>query len=216
MYRLVIFDLDGTLLNTSTGIIASVKYALAANEKRIPSDDVLKGFIGPPLKRSFVNLPDVEEYEADKLVEDFRKKYRNHDIYLAELYDGILDIVEYLHNLGIKLAIATYKPQDMALRLISHFAIDKYFKVIAGADSEGNKTKADLISEVRDKFSSYNDSEILMIGDCYSDAEAAKLQNISFLGVSYGFEIRATSRDVERTAAIGVARQAQEIKKYIV
>lgn len=216
MYRLVIFDLDGTLLNTSTGIIASVKYALVANEKRIPSDDVLKGFIGPPLKRSFVNLLDIEEYEADKLVEDFRKKYRNHDIYLAELYDGILDIVEYLHNLGVKLAIATYKPQDMALRLISHFAIDKYFKVIAGADSEGNKTKADLISEVRDKFSSYNDSEILMIGDCYSDAEAAKLQNISFLGVSYGFEIRDTLRDIERTAAIGVARQAQEIKKYIV
>lgn len=215
MYKLVIFDLDGTLLDTSVGIISSVKFALSNNGKCIPSEDVLKGFIGPPLKKSFLNLPDVEENDVNKLVEDFRKQYRNGDIYLAKLYDGILDVVENLHNLGIRLAVATYKPQDMALKLISRFTMDKYFEVVYGADSEGRKTKSDIVGEVIDTFVSYDKRDILMIGDCYSDADAAKLQNVSFLGVSYGFEIKGTLMDIERTAAIGVVNQAKEIKRYI-
>lgn len=215
MYKLIIFDLDGTLLDTSKGVISSVKFTLSDNGKCIPNDNVLKSFIGPPLKESFFNLPDVEEHEVNKLVADFRKKYRSSGIYLAELYDGMLDVLKDLRGMGIQLAIATYKPQDMAITLSAEFAIDGYFADIFGADCEGKKTKSDIIGEIINKYVSYDTRDILMIGDCYSDADAAKLQNISFLGVAYGFEIRDTPMDRKRTEAIGIVTKAKDIKAYV-
>lgn len=215
MYKLIIFDLDGTLLDTSKGIVASIESALLSNGKRIPTVNVLKSFIGPPLKVSFGRMPDIEDSEADKLVADFRKKYRAGDMFLAELYDGILDLLKDLHGMGIELAIATYKPQDMAVKLAGEFAIGNYFTVISGADCDGRKTKADIVREVIDKYPLYDREDILMIGDSYSDAEAAKLQNISFLGAAYGFEIRNTPGDKKRTEAIGIVDEAQHIRQYI-
>lgn len=193
-YDLYIFDMDGTLIDTSPGIIKSVCHTLKAFDKAIPDDEILTSFIGPPLKKSFALLPDVAEDEAEEMVKVFRREYRGKEILNAKLYEGIISLCGKLCEDGAKLAVATNKPTPFAQKLASHFHLEQFIPVICGADMNGLLKKTDLIRKAMELSKEPNEEKTVMIGDTAGDAEAAAECGVDFIGVSYGFGIWESSR----------------------
>lgn len=186
MYKCIIFDLDGTLFDTSDGIIKALDetisnlgyHELSINEKMT--------FIGPPISHSLKRVYNVSEAEAQNGLNIFREIYEEKYLYNAQLYPKIIELLDLLLSKNIYMTIATYKREDMAEKIIKYFSLDKYFNTINGSDINNTFTKADIIKKSipNNKF---NKNDILMIGDTISDYNAAKEVGIDFIGVNYGF-----------------------------
>lgn len=207
--RGAIFDLDGTLLDTSEGIINSVTYMTKKLGYTTPDDDMLKTFIGPPIKERMMQLYDISESEALQAHLLFRKNYSQNNIFKAKRYDGINELLAGIHANGIKLGVATYKREDQAILLLQKFGLDKYFNAIHGADAEGRYSKTDIIEMCINELK-INRKEIVMIGDSDSDAIGARNIGIKFLAVTYGFGFK-TENSTKKYPNIGVASNCKQI-----
>ena len=97
-YDAVIFDLDGTLLDTSEGISGSVGYVIKTLGLEPVSNEVMRSFIGPPIQKSFARVYGLSEDEADNAADLFRARYKDHDLLLARPYDGIIEAAIRAHN----------------------------------------------------------------------------------------------------------------------
>lgn len=186
-YRLVIFDLDGTLLDTRAGVLTSVKYTIQKAGLTPLEDSVLQSFIGPPIKDSFSKTYGVsDEDRLRELVRIFRDRYKDVDLLKAEPYEGIFTVFQTLQDKGVKTAVATYKRQDYTEKILNHFGFNRYTDIIYGADPDNKLKKKDII-ELCIKKAGIAIRDALMIGDTMHDAEAARQLDMDFLGVTYGF-----------------------------
>ena len=183
----VIFDLDGTLLDTSPGILECVRYTADRLGYPALSMDQLLTFIGPPLKESFVRCYGCSEEEAAALTAAYRVHYREGALLHAEPYAGIFELCDALKKNGFQLAVATNKPNVFSEQILRHFGFDRYITVIHGADMEGKLSKADLIRRCVEHVGNGDPSACVMIGDSEIDAKGAYEAGVPFIGVSYGF-----------------------------
>lgn len=197
-YRLVIFDLDGTLLDTSEGLLRAFRKTLTANGLPVISDDSLRTAIGPPFYRYlFETYPELSEQDALRLTDEFRKIYvEDGDLFRASLYPDILRLWETLSKRGVTLAVATNKRQDQAVSLLSHFGFDHYSAHLYGTDVEKTMRKADVIRHCLSATGISRELTV-MVGDTEDDAIGAGSAGIDFIGVCYGFGFR-TADDVMR------------------
>jgi len=187
-YKLLIFDVDGTLFDTSEGIISSVKYALKKNKLSLSHGiDYQRTFIGPPIQNTLKRLfPHLSDERIKEVALDFRNQYKDVDLCKATPYSGLYEALDKLTQKGIKIAVATFKREDYAYDIVDHFGITKYTDNIFGQDFEGKRDKADII-ELAIKKSGLPGEDCLMIGDTSSDGDAAKKAGIDFLEVTFGF-----------------------------
>ena len=209
-YKLVIFDLDGTLLDTSEGILSAAKYAISQSGRVIPNQDVLETYIGPPIQQSFAKTFGIEGKELDDMALLFRNQYKDIDLLKAVPYEGIYELCKTLIDKEFILAVATYKREDYALKLLEYYRFDKYMSIICGSDFAGQFTKADIIRKVIElsKVCSYDD--VVMIGDTHHDAIGAEALGLDFIGVTYGFGYKSNS-DIVGNNVVGVAHDTSEI-----
>lgn len=147
MIKAVIFDLDGTLLDTGKGVVKSVKYTIQQMKLPSLSQSELETFVGPPIKNKLQQTFDLTEEQAVEGMNIFRNHYGKEDIYIAEPYAAIEDLLGMLKRDGYKLGVATYKREDQAIKLLEKMQIADFFDVIHGADSEGKMSKADVINK---------------------------------------------------------------------
>lgn len=213
-YDMVIFDVDGTLLDTTEGILASVKYTVDKCGFEEPDEDVIKTFIGPPIKESFLKTYKIDNEVANELTMVFRDRYKDFDLLKAERYDGILDVFDSIKMLGMKSAVATYKRQDYAESIVKHFGFGEYTDIIFGADNDNKMKKKDIIEKCIAVSGIKDYKKVLMIGDSDNDAIGASQIGVDFLGVTYGFGFR-TKEEIYAQGAIYAADSAYEIKKFI-
>ncbi len=213
-YKIAIFDLDGTLLNTAEGILAATKHTIETFHHRIPSEEVLRTFIGPPIQDSFERVYGLTKEEADVMAAEFRKKYKEDCLFMAEPYEGVYTLMQELHLQGIKVAVATYKRQDYTETILKHFEFDKYLDVYIGSDSEGKFKKNDIIRKCLQDLNCTDNSEAVMIGDSWHDANGAQQIGIDFIGVTYGFDFRS-HKDVQQCVSIGSADMAMGILEFL-
>lgn len=214
-FKTAVFDLDGTLLDTSAGVLASVRYTIEHFGFRALTEEELRSFIGPPIQDSFAKAYGLEGDILQRIATVFRKRYKEADLLKAVPYDGIYDVFERLIDNGIKPAIATYKRQDYATEILVHFGFDKYTDIMYGADHENKLKKSDIIRNAICDAGVSDPGEAVMIGDTDNDAIGAKLLNMKFIGVTYGFGFHTTA-DVEKFPNIGAARTADEISRLII
>ena len=203
MIRNVIFDLDGTLADTSPGIIESVEHTVGVMGWAPLDRKQLLSFIGPPLRRSFAACCGCSEEEAQEAVTVFRTHYQAGAVLHAEVYPGIRQLCAMLRERGIGMAVATNKPQRFAEALVQHFGLGDYLSPVCGADEAGRLKKADLIRQGAEGLHAAL-SETVLIGDTDNDAEGAAAAGVQFLAVTYGFGFR-TPEDVSGFAHIGTA-----------
>ena len=188
MYKYFIFDLDGTLCNSQRGIINSIKYACNKWNFHNYTPEELLGFIGPPLHLSFKNKFNLSAEDADAIVRDYRVYYADKGKFENELYDGIFELLQELHNKKYKLAIATSKPEGFTLEILEHFGIKNFFDVVVGSTLDNKfSEKSDIINCTLKQLQPSSKAECLMIGDRKFDIEGAKACGIDCAAVLYGF-----------------------------
>lgn len=184
-YELIIFDLDGTLLNTSKGIYNSVRYAeREMGFKPIP-DERLKEFVGPPPKTMYKQVYNVDEDIALKAAQKHREYGKTKAIYEAKVYLGIEELLCKLKEKEYKLAVATLKSQEIAEIVLEYYGLRKYFDVVIGMDAKETLTKSQTIQMAIE--STKSSQRVLMIGDSMYDYKGALEAEVDFLGVLYGF-----------------------------
>lgn len=209
MIKNVIFDLDGTLLDTREGIIESVKFTLKKLEFQALPYETLLLFVGPPIQDSFINHYGCDEATAQKAANIFRDYYKNNALFLAEPYDGIYELCERLKQNGIRMAVATYKREDYALTLLKHFKFDKYCNPMHGADNNNILKKEDIVRICQEEMKATKHDSVL-IGDTVNDAKGALKANTPFIAVSYGFGFKC-DEELKKYPNIGVADEPIEI-----
>lgn len=213
-YKAVIFDVDGTLLDTTEGVLAAVQYTI--KEAGLPEIDreALLTFIGPPIQDSFVRIYHVSKERSQELAVIFRNRYKDHDLLKAEPYDGIYDVMSQLNKQGIAIAVATYKRQDYAETILKHFHFDQYSDILYGADHENKLKKKDIIMLCMHDMGIDDPTEVVMVGDSSHDALGAKELGMDFIGVTYGFDFK-NQEDVMKFPAIGYANKTEDLLKYL-
>lgn len=214
MCNSVIFDVDGTLLDGTEGIIKSVNHAISVMKLPKLTEEELISFVGPPVQNSAKNKFSLTDDEAQIFANIFRKKYAEDDVYLAKVYNGIYDLLEFLKQKNYKLGVATYKREDYAINLMRYFKFDAYFDSICGADNENKLTKFDILVKCKNSLS-LNNNKIIMVGDSYHDAQAADELGIDFIGVTYGFGFK-TAREVNEYPNILCANTPLEILNHFI
>lgn len=214
-FKVVVFDVDGTLLDTSEGVKESVKYTIRKHSLKELDDVMLSTFIGPPIQDSFARVYGLSGDILQELATTFRNRYKDVDLLKAIPYDGIYDLMQKLLESDIKIAIATYKRQDYASAIMEHFCFDRYTDIIYGADHENKLKKRDII-EMALKDSGVTDyKEAVMVGDSDNDAIGAEGIGVEFIGVTYGFGFK-NADDVNKFKNIGVANTCQEVASLII
>lgn len=206
----ILFDLDGTLSDNSEGIIAGVRHALRRSGTKVPNENDLGCFIGPPLDYAFGKFCKMSDDAAAKAVVYYREYYREHGIFANVMYDGIPEMLSKLKSAGRRLFIATSKPEEFSRKIASHFGIDSFFDFIGGADFEGvREHKVDVIRYVISTCGIDPDNAA-MIGDRMYDIDGAIRCGITPVGVLYGFGSR---EELENAGAVAVADQPSDIVK---
>ena len=213
MYEIAVFDVDGTLLDTTEGVIAAVEYTIEKKGLKPLDRETLLTFIGPPIQDSFARVYGLSGEVLQELATIFRESYKNDYLYKAVPYEGIYEVCDALRDKGVKIAVATYKRQDYAENILKHFEFDKYSNIMYGADHENKLKKVDIIRKCMDDLGVHDYSHALMIGDSSHDALGAKQIGMDFLGVTYGFDFK-TKEDVEEFPSIGSVATAMEILDY--
>ncbi len=192
-YKYVLFDLDGTISESALGVRKSLEHAIEEFGKPIPNLDDYSLYIGPPLLDTFLNLCHFTEQEAKEGVEVYRKFYDEHGKYMNKLYDGLKDVFVKLRDEGVKIAVCTSKFEAFAKEIIELLGVADCFDAICGSTLDGSrKDKKDLIPYAIEALGGDFETErknIVMIGDTYFDARGAKMCEVDFIGVKYGYGV---------------------------
>ncbi len=211
--KTVLFDLDGTLINSALGITTSTRYALRAFGIEEPDLDNLRCFIGPPLADSFQRYYDFSPEKARQAVEKYRERYNVKGIFECELYQDVETVLKRLRESGYRIAMASSKPEVSCKRILEHFEIADYFDEITGATLDGSRdSKLEVLQEVVRRLSISCMEDALLVGDTCFDVQGAKEAGMKCLGVSYGF---GTREDLLENGAIAVCGSMKEVGDYI-
>lgn len=212
MKNLIIFDLDGTLLDTGEGIIKSLKFALSKFGFPVPNDEICKSFVGPPLKKRFLELFDSDEQTANALLACFREEYGKGDLFLASVYPGVEECLKELHK-QYSLAVATNKSEIQAIQLLERFGLASYFKLICGSDMKASLTKEQIVANAASKLG-FSPTDCIVIGDSGNDAEAAAKLGMRFIGVTYGYGFKS-GVDIEGYPYVACVKSHDQLKKIL-
>lgn len=195
-YNNIIFDLDGTLIDSSVGIIQSIMHALEKFDIEVDNKNELLEFIGPPLMDSFQKYYGFSEEEAECAIKHYREYFKDKGIFENSLYDGVEGLLKVLKDRDKKLLIATTKPEVYAIEVIKYYNLDNLFEFIAGSHLDGRRVdKEELIRYALESSSLESLNETVMIGDRKYDILGARKVGIDSIGVLYGFGDRKELED---------------------
>lgn len=208
----IMFDVDGTIFDTSEGVGTSILYALEKIGEKPLAEEILRKFIGPPLLEGFVRFAGFSEEKANAAIEYYREFYTPKGVYMAKLYGGITELLGDLCKNGKSLFVISSKPTVFVKKLFEKFEIAEYFKDIAEVRFDNCEiSKADLIKSVIQKYN-LDISDTVMVGDRKFDIDGAKAVGMRSVGVTYGF---GSKEELLRHGADFIANSPDEIKKYV-
>lgn len=186
-YRLILFDLDGTLTDPTSGLVSSFAYALDKMGVDYGTKESLTRFIGPPLKEEWIRTFGFSEEEGERALSLFREEFSARGWCDNRMFDGIPAMLDALRAAGKKIALATSKPEVFAKKILALFGISDRFDTVGAATLDGSREKKiEVIEYVLARFPDIPREEAILVGDRKYDAEGARLAGIDSLGVLYG------------------------------
>lgn len=210
--KLFLFDLDGTLSDSSEGITKAVSYALESFGIKVADRKELCCFIGPPLPESFRKFYGFNEEEAARATEIYRSYYNVTGKFENTPYPGIRELLVHMKGRGIPAMVATSKPVVTATEILEHFGFLPYFEKIAGSvPEEGRYKKTEVLSWLLSQIDLPKD-QIVMIGDHPDDIHGARDNGIDCIGVLYGF---GNKDQINAAAPAFTAETVEELEALI-
>lgn len=210
---MVIFDLDGTLIDSSEGIFNSIRYTEEKLNLVRLDDSLLSSFVGPPPTESYQKLHGLDLSGA-KIATKYHREYaKEKGLYESKIYPGIRELLLELKNKDYFLSVATLKSQSIAEEILKNFEIYDLFDSIVGIDDDESLSKSQIINVAIDKIDSLEKSPV-MIGDTISDAVGAEKSNVDFIGVTYGFGFK-NYQDLDRTPYKGLVESVEGIQEIL-
>lgn len=187
---IVLFDLDGTLTDSAEGVIRSAQYMQEKMGIEKWADADLKFIVGPPLMKTFTEDFGMDAETAEAALGHFRERYTTVGLFENRLYPGMAEMLGTLRAKGKRLAVATSKKEETAVRILEHFGVAGFFEVIGGDNrAAGRDNKAKVIAYVLEKMQAEK-SDVIMVGDRKFDVEGAHALGIPCIGVEYGYGSR--------------------------
>lgn len=212
-YKLVIFDLDGTLADSSLGILNSISYTQELLCLPPIKQEEKLTFIGPTNRESYNKVFGLKGETLQKAV-NYHKEYAMKQGYKElKLYEGIVELLDYLKQNGIVTAVATLKAQSTTLKIFEHLGITDKFDIIKGVEADNPKTKAQLLEDCI-KDAKCEKSECVLIGDSKYDAIGAEQLDVDFIGVTYGFGFKSYD-DLAGYKFVGVTNTVKNLRTLL-
>ena len=188
-FSTVLFDLDGTLSDPYEGIIGGIQYALQSVGLEENDPETLRRYIGPPLRQTFA-LYGFGPEDCEKLVDKYRELYLVSGIHQNVPYPGIREMLQTLFDRGIKIVLASCKPEDACRQILDEHGILPYFTDVVGATLDKTlDTKPAIIGAALSRLgvAKRELSRVLMVGDRDMDIFGAHENGIAAAGVLYGY-----------------------------
>lgn len=190
MKKLVIFGFDGTLADTSPGILYCFNTTATAMGYQPVDHDALYGVIGIPLEQGFRKLFDMKDDEIEYAANNYSKLYSQKGKEMFSLYPGIENTLRELRKDGCKIAIATQKHRMFTSDMLEVYDIADLFDSVCATDVNTNLTKKDLIMQACEQ-TGVSVEDAILIGDSDVDAEGAEKAGIDFGAALYGWGFRS-------------------------
>ncbi|MCH7321082.1 HAD family hydrolase [Solibacillus sp. MA9] len=211
-YEVVLFDLDGTIIDPKEGITKSVQYALGKMGVAVENCKALESFIGPPLQQSFKEQFGFSDHQANEAISYYRERYKPTGIYENTVYIGMNELLAELKSAGCRLAIATSKPTVFAQNIAEHYDFARYFDVIIGSELDGSRTlKAEVIEETLNQLGNPEISKCVMIGDRKYDIIGAKTNDMESVGVEFGYGSKQELAEANATYIVQTVAQLRDV-----
>lgn len=209
-YETIYFDLDGTLTDSGPGITNAVAYALGHLGRPVPSRLHLCRYIGPPLWDSFRRYEGMTEAETQQAVTYFREYYEKTGKFENAVYPGIPALLQGLRERGKRLAVATSKPEAMAVEILEHFELSGFFSCIAGSTlDESRCTKSSVLAYA---LEAQGRQGAVMVGDREHDVLGARENGLPCIGVLFGYGSR---QELEAAGADRIAATVPDLRRIL-
>ncbi len=211
--RYLLFDLDGTIVDSQEGIFNGVRYAAERLGLERPPAATLRKFVGPALYHSFQEYMDLSPEDASRAVEFYREFYFPVGYRQCIVYPGMEELLAALRKEGRSAALATKKPEAVSRQILTELGLEHYFAAICGSDlRENHNDKRHILERAMEQLGVLDKGQALMIGDSFYDCEGARLAGIDSVWVLYGFGDEASMR---AHGAAAIAASVQELRTLL-
>jgi len=186
--KLIIFDLDGTINDSSPGISYAFRKTGAHYGKTELSDELLHTGLSGSFDKNIMRILELEPEQVMEAIQIYVKYYTDVGQGMSEIFPEIPEVLESLHGKGYRLSVATMMVEEYALRTLSLHHLDHYFTAVKGTNFTTPLTKQELIESCL-LANDVNPSDAVMIGDGIDDYKASVSASVEFIGAVYGYEI---------------------------
>jgi phosphoglycolate phosphatase len=192
----LLFDLDGTLVDSFPGISRSINQTLTTIGRDAVPADQLRQFVGKRLPVIFSALLGADdEALVDRAVDIYRPLFDEVGILDSRVFPGIPEALTSLRNAGHSMQVVTVRSIGSARLVVRHFGLDPFFDAVHGPErGQRNGDKADLVRAALD-LASVNARDTMMIGDRADDIRAARAHGVHAVAVRWGYGADDELRD---------------------
>jgi phosphoglycolate phosphatase len=186
---LLIFDLDGTLVDSKRDLVDSVNATRLWKGLNPLPDNVVASYVGSGapvlIRRAF---PGANEPDLARLLRHFLDSYREHMLDATTLYPGVAEALDQLHAAGVPMAVLTNKPVRFSIRMIEGLGLETHFFRVYGGNSFDEKKPHPMGINLLVEESGADRARTLMVGDSAVDVHTARNAGVRACGVSWGFQ----------------------------
>jgi phosphoglycolate phosphatase len=210
---ILLFDLDGTLTDSCTGITRCLRHAVRSLGRDALPESQLTSFIGQPLAQCFESLLGSNEPAlVARAIALYRRRFERVGIFETRLYPGVPDALRDLAGAGHAMHVVTVKPAVYARRILEHFDLDRYFVGVFGPALAGEPiSKSALVRDVLRGIVA-PPREVMVIGDRAADIAAGRANGVRALAVAWGY---GDAQELDTAQPNGVVASWPDLVTYI-
>ena len=208
-YDTILFDFDGTLIDSREGVERCLRHAFEQLGFDSAMADPTERFIGPSLMESFTTFCGFDHETAVRAVRLYRERYSDVGLYEMVVFPGVREMLERLYAQGRRLMLATLKPEPYVQRILDHYSLAPLFAGYVGSNLDGSRnTKDEVVADAIAALGRVALDRIVMVGDHTGDVLAARNHGIDAIAVSYG---SGSTADLELAGPVAIAHSVEEL-----